>query len=102
MSDAFTDLARDQRRFDAYRKYLKCLVSHIEHSSDESYKDLKESANAVDSIKAGYWGKQTNISDSIDEQLSKIKVKDEKTIKELAEILEKTYIPYSKEIFLKP
>src|SRR5437899_1246231 len=77
MSDAMTDIGRDQARSEAYERYLEALTDYLESPGDTKLLLLKGLAEAVDSVKRGYWGSgNTKLASSLDETLYRLESKD--------------------------
>jgi len=73
MSDALTDIARDDRRAKAYRGYFGRLYDYLQESSKENYKKLEEAAKETDAVPRGYWGSPTNLEKWLKERVKKLK-----------------------------
>lgn len=73
MSDAFTDIARDEQRARNFACFLTALQNWLVDSSKENYKKVIEAAKSTDAVRRGYWGGQTSISVNIKERLKKLK-----------------------------
>lgn len=76
MSDALTDIARDQYRAEEFRKYLDSLLLFLNSPSNETRKAVIEQAKLVDSIHGGYWGGSTSISRGIEKFLDGLVARD--------------------------
>ena len=61
MSDAFTDMARDERRARNYHEYLESLFGYLTWKT--SKEELIKQAEGVDAVPRGYWGDSTNLAD---------------------------------------
>lgn len=73
MSDAFTDIARDEKRSGLYRKYIIKAKKFTVDPSKETLEEVIEAARAVDSVGIGYWGWETNIFSKIEKALDELK-----------------------------
>jgi len=78
MSDALTDIARDQRRSERYREYLEQLVKYLKNPSDQNYKKLEESAQITDSVPRGLWQGQSELEKGLLERAKKLKEGDKR------------------------
>jgi len=75
MSDALTDIARDEQRNQFLNDYS---VKAKKFSAEPNRKNLEEAiaaARAVDSVIGGYWGGETEIFYGIKKVLSELKSK---------------------------
>ncbi len=72
MTDAFSDLARDEKRNRRYSEFIDKLVSYLKNPSEDSYGNLMNSAKETDSVNGGFWTGRTNIAKSLDEKLEKL------------------------------
>lgn len=79
MSDALTDIARDQRRGTLFEDYLANLANYLEKPNKKKYKVLKDSAELVDSVPRGYWGGSTSLSNGIGIYIKRLKEGDKTT-----------------------
>ena len=77
MSDALTDIARDQRRAEARRKWLIALGKYLLGRGTK--KAVLEAAEACDSIPRGYWGRQTQLAKRTNKIIQKLKARDPET-----------------------
>ena len=78
MSDAFSDIGRDEEREKFMNKYFNALADYLENDSLANGGVLIISAQRVDSVKRGYFGKETNITSWLSEITKKLKEKDKK------------------------
>lgn len=77
MSDALTDISRDQQRASAYHRYLVAIIHWVESGHGaEQRTAVKEAAEATDLVRGGYWGGGTNISGRIEERLTALETGD--------------------------
>ncbi|MBI4993539.1 hypothetical protein HZC33_01085 [Candidatus Wolfebacteria bacterium] len=74
MSDASTEIARDQERNKLYHYYLLALKEFLSSSGGrkESLKKVIEVAGAVDDVRGGYWGSKTSISSGLKKELEEL------------------------------
>lgn len=73
MSDALTDISRDEQRAKNFSKYLSALKSYLTDSSRKNFTKVIEAAKSTDAVRSGYWGGQTSISVNIKERLKKLR-----------------------------
>ncbi len=76
MSDALTDLARDERRARYFKEYLQKLVCYLKKPDSQERKSVQNAAEKVDSVPRGYWGEQTSLSKKLDSMLENLLKKD--------------------------
>ena len=62
MSDAMSDIARDEKRNLAYAIYLEKVQKYINNPTKENLKKVLKAAKYADSIPAGYWGLKTSLA----------------------------------------
>lgn len=79
MSDALTDIACDQRRGRLYGSYLEALKAFLTNSTAENRSEVIKMAKETDSIRGGYWGGQSSLSENIEEIISKLQEGDKDT-----------------------
>lgn len=60
MSDAFTDIARDERRAQNYTEYLETLFKYL--TGTETEEGLIESSKQVDDVPRGFWNGRTELA----------------------------------------
>lgn len=77
MSDALTDIARDEKRARGYLDYLSKVVQYLKEPSEENLREIKAAACETDSVKRGYQSGQTNLSSKLDTRLRALKNGDE-------------------------
>jgi hypothetical protein len=66
MSDALSDIARDERRGRAFSECLYNLANYLEKPSKITYSALRKSAEETDSVHGGYWGGgNTNLNNEL-------------------------------------
>lgn len=73
MSDALTDISRDEQRARNFARFLVALQNWLCDSSKKDYKKVVEAAKSTDAVRRGYWGGETSISVNIEERLKKLK-----------------------------
>jgi hypothetical protein len=61
MSDALTDIARDETRSQQFEEFLHRVHDYLLKPHDLNRASAQEAAKAVDSIPRGYWGGQTDL-----------------------------------------
>jgi len=78
MSDAITDIARDEQRARNFSEYLSALRTYLmdSNSSRKNFTKVIEAARSTDAIRRGYWGGQTSISENIEKKIKKLKKND--------------------------
>ncbi len=72
MSDAITDLGRDQERNELLGAYRKALDEFILHRTSANRQAVVEAARAVDEIRRGFCTGRTNLSNAIEERLDRL------------------------------
>lgn len=77
MSDALTDINRDQTREKKVSDCLEKLCTYLEDPSKDNYETLKASAKSADSIPRGYYHGRTNLEEDLESLLSKLRNGDE-------------------------
>lgn len=63
MSDALTDLYRDQQRSSNFSNFHDILAKYLK--GFVSIKAVEDAADAIDAIRGGYWSGQTNVADGV-------------------------------------
>ncbi|MEM4153009.1 MAG: hypothetical protein QXK80_02760 [Candidatus Pacearchaeota archaeon] len=96
MSDALTDINRDQERNEKYEIFLENLIKYLKNPIKINYEDLENAAKDVDSVGRGYWGSKTNIASKLEEKVKKLLNKDKE---EWCKLLLQTYGTYLYEKF---
>lgn len=79
MSDALTDLARDQRREVAYGNFIEYVLEFLRKPTAVNRKKVVTTAEQCDDIPRGYWGSRTNLSKQLNETLESLLSGDRKT-----------------------
>ena len=72
MSDALSDIARDQERGEYLDNFYKNLTDYLENPSDEKLGNLKRIAEMTDSVRGGYWGGKTNLLKNLEKRLKEL------------------------------
>ncbi len=72
MSDALTDIARDEQRGRLYGSYPEALKAFLTNPTDENKKEVIRMAEETDSVKGGYWGGRTSLSNDVETTISKL------------------------------
>lgn len=85
MSDALTDIARDDRRAREYGSYVEALLDHLEDKVEIG--PVIEAAKRTDEVPRGYWGGRTDISTSVEERIGKLRSGDEREWARLLDML---------------
>lgn len=92
MSDALTDTARDERRAEAFGKYLKAVEDYLLKPNGKNLNLIIKAAEKTDSIKRGYFGSQTSLGQDIKERMEKLKNNDKQEwAKFLSSIIDRSY-----------
>lgn len=79
MSDALSEIARDQQRASAFVDYLMKLSEWAEAGfPPEGREAVKAAASDTDMIRGGYWGSSTNLMARIDQRLDDLAAGDPK------------------------
>lgn len=76
MSDALTDIARDERRIEAIEAYLTALADWLENPDEERAAAVHQAATKADSIRRGYWYGPTNLSGGLEQRMAALKTGD--------------------------
>jgi hypothetical protein len=63
MSDALSDIARDEERGRMFEKFAEVLVLRLREEVD--FDTLIVAARDVDAVRGGYWGRGTKLEDQI-------------------------------------
>ena len=94
MSDAFSDIAADERRGRNYYGFLKLLTDYLEKKVDdkELLEQVIEAAKNTDVVGRSYWGGRTRLSVGIEERVKLLRESD-KT--EWAKLLVRTVSEFS-------
>lgn len=72
MSDALTDLARDERRLAARDSFEEGLITYLTEPNETNWSEVIDRAKWTDGIPGGYWNSQTRLSEGIEELLEKL------------------------------
>lgn len=78
MSDALSDIARDERRAKELEKYLSALLDYLKNQIDENFLKVKQAAENVDSVGRGYWRGSTNFAKTLKEDVEALLKGDKK------------------------
>lgn len=81
MSDAFSDIARDEERAEYFNQYLYKVKTYVLNPTEDNFKVAIEAAKEVDSVGRGYWGGRTDLASDIEDHLKGL-VSDDTAIKE--------------------
>jgi hypothetical protein len=76
MSDALTEIARDQKRNELYLRYVDLLVEFLNDSTAERKDAVIEAATSVDEVIGGYFGARTGFSQGLEDGLESLANKD--------------------------
>ena len=72
MSDAGTDIARDQERCELVELFNYRLIDFLEVPNNNTYFKLRHSAKEVDSVGKGYWSSKTNLLSKVNIGITKL------------------------------
>ncbi|MDD5099120.1 MAG: hypothetical protein PHP35_02150 [Candidatus Colwellbacteria bacterium] len=72
MSDALTDLARDEERDRCISKYLEAVCYFLKDQTDDNKRIAVEAARGADEVPKGFFGGQTSLAKNIEELLEKL------------------------------
>ena len=75
MSDALSDIARDEKRNYLLGKYVVKAKKFSAEPCRENLDEAIAAAHAVDSVSGGYWGGKTEIFYRIEKALNELKSK---------------------------
>jgi len=80
MSDALSDIARDERRERRREEYINLLFDYLSNPTKEKNKIALKAAVATDAVHGGYWGHQTNYVTNHEKIIKGLKTKDPELI----------------------
>ena len=72
MSDALSDIARDEERYSGMNSFYEDLVNYLENPSKEKFDVLDEIAKETDFIRGGFSSGKTNISLKLEREINKL------------------------------
>ncbi len=72
MSDALTDIARDERRGRVFTSFLASVLDFLKDPTEERKNLAIQIAASCDDIPRGYWGGQTNLAKKAPELLERL------------------------------
>ena len=72
MSDALTDLAKDNMRGEKLYKYFLKLIEYLKVPEEEKRLELINASDEVDSISGGYFISRTRIKERLEKQLNNL------------------------------
>ena len=81
MSDALTDIARDQERIGFFQHYLLRIKEYVLNPNPDTSKAVIEAAKTADFIRGGYWSSEIELSENIENRLKRL-VSEDKIVKE--------------------
>ncbi|MBM3255915.1 MAG: hypothetical protein FJZ04_00365 [Candidatus Moranbacteria bacterium] len=70
MSDALTDIARDEQRGRLWSKYLYAIEVFLEEPTNNNRRRVAELARETDSVRGGYMSGITNLQENLEETLN--------------------------------
>jgi len=65
MSDALTDIDRDERRSKLYNQYLESLRAYLLEPTEENMNKVIEKASDTDDVPRGYFGNRTSMTNNL-------------------------------------
>lgn len=66
MSDALTDIARDERRAKLCAVYVRAVWIFLQTLEKTSAQRVRKAAEATDAVPIGYWGSRTSLVKQLD------------------------------------
>lgn len=72
MSDALTDIARDQRRSRGFAAFISSLLDFVKDPTENARVQAINLAKSCDDVPRGYWGGQTALANTAPELLGKL------------------------------
>ncbi|MBI2635231.1 MAG: hypothetical protein HYW79_01665 [Parcubacteria group bacterium] len=81
MSDALSDIARDEERSARFGFFLDKVIEYVKNPSQDTLKIAVGAVEAVDNVGRGYFGGPTNLGNNMENHLNGL-VSEDKTIKE--------------------
>ena len=63
MSDALTDIARDQRRNRGFAAFISAILDFVKDPTEEARDTAMNLARSCDDVPRGYWGEKTNLTE---------------------------------------
>jgi hypothetical protein len=80
MTDALSEIARDQERDGNFGIYILNVFKFLNNSTTENYLSLNDSAKNVDSVRGGYWnpGYKTKLENGLVKFLIKLENRNQK------------------------
>jgi hypothetical protein len=76
MSDALTDIARDERREACFDEFVVVVYEYLLHQTASNLKKVLATADNLDSVPGGYFGSRTNWLQNIERRLELLVNKD--------------------------
>lgn len=77
MSDALTDIARDERRHEYFCDFVASVIDYCVTPNDHTHQIVLQDAKSCDSVPTGYWRGQTALAKGIEDWLQKLLNQDE-------------------------
>ena len=77
MSDALTDIARDERRGGMVSLYYESLVEWLKDKTEDKATKVRQAAKNADSLSGGYFTGRTSISEQLDDRMRRLATNDE-------------------------
>jgi len=73
MSDALTDIARDERRAECFENFGRKVIEFIKNPNNDTRQEVTSAAKNTDNVVGGYWSRdKTNLEKGIDGRLDKL------------------------------
>jgi len=92
MSDALTDIARDEVRSKAFSRYANTMLRYV--MGGATLEEVVKAADCVDDVPTGYWGSRTKFSDGAKETAEKLKANDPATWAKMIFLLKDSFENY--------
>ncbi len=77
MSDALTDISRDERRGARVSHYYAILVEWLKDQTEEKAAEVRKAAEDADSVSGGYFSGGTLLSDHLEGRMKQLAANDE-------------------------
>lgn len=78
MSDALTDIGRDEERRRNFDEYLANVKKYLENQTAENLAKVLKTAEDTDSVRGGYWSGKTNLRKNAEASLAELLANDKK------------------------
>lgn len=78
MSDALSDIAREQQRGAAFERYLDAIIAYITKPTKTNQENVFKAAKETDSVVGGYFHSEpTKLSEGLGKRLTRLRKNDE-------------------------